>query len=463
MVSIIIPAFNSAHLVSDAIASVLNQNYANVEIIVVDDGSTDHTGRVVQAIAAKDARVAYEYQANQGLGGARNAGIARATGELIAFLDADDLFLPNKLSLQVQALEQDPTLGLVAGGHHFADVGSGQILAERRPWQHRPNLDLETWLVSCPVVPCAVLVRADWVRRVGGFAKLQPPGAEDRDLWLRLSYAGCRMAWTPEIVCAYRLHLGQMTRNGQAQHQSTLLALHQFFGQPNLRPEASAAQPRAFAEAYLSGAFREYGANQVQAARDSLAEALSRSPELLQASTPDSLPMLAFTLMAWAREPYHNDPLAFAERVLAHLPPAAQSLAAHRERILMTTAVWAALDAVTVDNAALAQQHWRNASSHLPELTQSSNAIIEFMSDYLEALPNDQQIHLARRFFEALPSLQPLRNKALARLLMARAFKAHASGATHEARQAVRQGVQLDQAWLRNRGVLSMWVKSWFA
>jgi hypothetical protein len=172
-------------------------------------------------------------------------------------------------------------------------------------------------------------------------------------------------------------------------------------------------------------------------------------------------PTLAFTLMSWACEPHHNDPTAFAERVLNHLPAQAAPLAAHRTKILTTTAVWAALDAIAVGNAALAQQHWRNAAPRLPTQGQSTTAAItNALADYPANGSHEQHVACAESFFDALPELTALRNKTLAHLHMARAFKAQASGATQEAGRALRKGVQLDRSWLRNRGVLSIWVKT---
>ena len=101
MVSVIIPTYNSGQFIQDAIISVLEQTYKDVEIIVIDDGSTDNTSTQLKSIGNK---IIYKWQENQGVSQARNIGLKLAKGELIAFLDADDIWFPEKLQIQVQFL-----------------------------------------------------------------------------------------------------------------------------------------------------------------------------------------------------------------------------------------------------------------------------------------------------------------------------------------------------------------------
>ena len=104
LVSVIMPAYNAERYIAESIQSVLDQSYGNWELVVVDDGSTDKTAETVQRFAAGDSRVNCIFQQNSGQGKARNAGIENSSGSLIAFLDADDLWLREKLERQVQFL-----------------------------------------------------------------------------------------------------------------------------------------------------------------------------------------------------------------------------------------------------------------------------------------------------------------------------------------------------------------------
>ena len=114
-VSVVIPAYNYAHFVGEAIESVLAQTYEDFEVLVIDDGSTDNTREVVQAYVDKDNRVRYVYKDNAGLSAARNTGIEIATGAYIAFLDADDLWTCEKLERTMERFAKlGPGWGLVA-------------------------------------------------------------------------------------------------------------------------------------------------------------------------------------------------------------------------------------------------------------------------------------------------------------------------------------------------------------
>src|SRR5438270_6004732 len=109
-ISVIIPAYNNAKLVRQAIQSVLDQSYRAIELIVVDDGSTDNTAQVIATIDAPI--LTYIHQANRGVAAARNAGACAATGEYLIFLDQDDLLLPTCLEVYAEFLQSHPTIGL---------------------------------------------------------------------------------------------------------------------------------------------------------------------------------------------------------------------------------------------------------------------------------------------------------------------------------------------------------------
>lgn len=117
-VSVIIPTYNRAHLVREAIENVLDQTFADLELIVVDDGSMDNTDGVARSFA--DPRLKYLKQSNKGAAAARNTGPDACTGELVAFLDSDDLFLPETLELQIAGVDDDAEAGLVYGRYYSA-------------------------------------------------------------------------------------------------------------------------------------------------------------------------------------------------------------------------------------------------------------------------------------------------------------------------------------------------------
>lgn len=135
LVSVIMPTYNGAAWLAASVESVLTQTYRHLELILVDDGSTDETRSMIDTLVAHDARVRAVYKTNGGVASARNAGLAAARGEYIAFLDQDDRYAATKLASQVAFLAQHPAVDLVYGRHLIVDQ-AGRILREQpeRPW-----------------------------------------------------------------------------------------------------------------------------------------------------------------------------------------------------------------------------------------------------------------------------------------------------------------------------------------
>ena len=197
LVSIIVPAWNCARWITATLESVYAQTYRNWEIILVDDGSTDDTRSILDRHMA---RIRYHYQENRGTAAARNAGLREARGELIAFLDNDDLWLPRKLELQVKALQAAPECGLVfTDGRVFTDDGSrlhSVLSRQLDPWIARCTtadgltakgwLFRELFLASEIASASSVLVSKQCIEGAGGFdEKIRL--ADDYDLWLRIA------------------------------------------------------------------------------------------------------------------------------------------------------------------------------------------------------------------------------------------------------------------------------------
>ncbi len=229
LVSVIIPTYNTGRFIGQAIDSVLAQSYPNYEIIVVDDGSTDDTSSRLEPYRDK---ISYHYQPNQGVSAARNTGLSLAQGELVLFLDADDYIMPDKLARQSACFDRKAKIGIVHSGWWLVDQ-AGRTLAEVKPWQNAPQLNLESWLFWKPLYPAAMLFRRVWLERVGGFE----PGlahAEDVDLALRLAQAGCQAKWLKEPTAYYRQHDRNTIHNSLRQAQSILYVLDKFFTNSDL-------------------------------------------------------------------------------------------------------------------------------------------------------------------------------------------------------------------------------------
>jgi glycosyltransferase involved in cell wall biosynthesis len=200
LVSVVMPVRDGERFLREALDSTLAQARADLELIAVDDGSTDATPEILAEAAERDSRVRVVRQEPGGLTVAINAGCALARGPLIARMDADDVMLPDRLERQVAYLAAHPGVALLGGGIVLVDEAGAEI--DREPG--RPQLD---FLVRNELTHATVMMRAEAFRALGGYRLDQ---SEDYDLWLRFD-EGYGVAALAEPVIRYRLHPGQFS------------------------------------------------------------------------------------------------------------------------------------------------------------------------------------------------------------------------------------------------------------
>lgn len=219
--SVIIPTYNYGPYIADAIDSVLWQTLAPTEIVVIDDGSTDETEAVVRGYGE---RVKYIRQENAGVCAARNRGVAESTGDLIAFLDADDIWEPTKLERQIAKFASDPEIGLVHCGMREFDSRTGETIAlyldGGEGWVAE---DIALWEKPVIVGPGgSIIVRRDVFDEVGGFDERLKNG-EDWEFCLRVALK-YKVGFVAEPLVNYRNHGENATKNIAEMERSTLLA-----------------------------------------------------------------------------------------------------------------------------------------------------------------------------------------------------------------------------------------------
>jgi glycosyltransferase involved in cell wall biosynthesis len=208
LVSIIMPAYNAEKFIAESIESVLAQTYTNWELLVVDDGSTDNTKQIVEKFCAADHRVKYFYQPNGKQGKARNNGLTHATGKYIAFLDSDDVWLPQKLETQLKEIEEKNVDLVFAECIMFTgSVSESKKLMHSGKGYFKGDEGLHKFL-DHNQVPCStVLVKKYVLQDAGGFTENKAiPYAEDYHLWLRLLLQGFTFYGIETELAGYRLH-----------------------------------------------------------------------------------------------------------------------------------------------------------------------------------------------------------------------------------------------------------------
>ena len=211
------PAYNAASTIRESIASVLAQTYPNLELVVVDDGSTDETAEIVKALGNADRRIQYLFQKNQGAVTARNTGVAAATSELIAIIDADDLWHPAKIARQLATMSDSRDVVVLTGLQRFHLVDGQKVWGrvsipppptdERYPLFELLLLDgFQMVLMNTALMPRATVLK------VGGFRHWT---AHDWYMWIEAS-KHCRFRVIEEPLFFYRKHAASVTARQQA-------------------------------------------------------------------------------------------------------------------------------------------------------------------------------------------------------------------------------------------------------
>lgn len=210
VLSVIIPAHNAARFLTQALDSVAAQTCAGLEVIVIDDGSTDDTAAI-----AKHRNATLIQLPKSGVSAARNVGVHAARAPLIAFLDADDLWWPDKIQTQIAALVAMPTAKMVITGYRMVDA-DGQDLG---PGAEPPPVTLAQLMERNVVHTSTAVMRRDTFLALGGFDPALD-ACEDYDLWLRIAaLSDHAILPIPAPLAAYRRHDGQTTRNWAKMHQ----------------------------------------------------------------------------------------------------------------------------------------------------------------------------------------------------------------------------------------------------
>lgn len=244
-VSVIIPTYNSSHYVTEAIDSVLRQTFRDFEIIVIDDGSTDDTQSLMSRYGSP---VRYIRQANGGVSHARNRGIEESRGRYVAFLDADDTWLPNKLEKQMDAISKQPYFKACYSAFMNVSCDLTPVGVNRGM---RRNIALEDLLLRGNVVGsiCTLISERTLFDSIGGFDAALSQCA-DWDMWVRMA-AETDFLYIDEPLVTYRQHDSNMSRNAPLLERDSLRVLEKGFLMSDLSPTIGSRKREAFARNYM--------------------------------------------------------------------------------------------------------------------------------------------------------------------------------------------------------------------
>lgn len=229
-VSVIIPCYNHAHYLGEAVKSVLAQTYPDWECIIVNDGSTDDTSEVARALVAGDARIRYVEQENRGLSGARNRGLAESRGRYIQLLDADDLIHPEKLRLQLQTLSP-MTPALAYCDYYCCSAGNVTVKIPRlhntpRVDGNRPLQDIALrWETELSIPVHCYLFDARLFKQHGICFDETLPNHEDWDCWMQIFSLKPAISFVNQELAVYRINENSMCRDLTSMRRGFLKAI----------------------------------------------------------------------------------------------------------------------------------------------------------------------------------------------------------------------------------------------
>lgn len=295
--SVVTPTYNQASFLRDTIESVLGQDYAPIEYLVIDDGSTDGTQTILEEYTGQ---IQWETQPNAGQTPTINKGWRKLTGDVLTWLNSDDTFLPGAVRTAMDYLTQHPEVGIVFGDTLFTNA-DGSPLERSRP---RTEFDYESFVVGCenPIAQPSAFIRRSVIEATG----LLDPSFYyfmDWDYWLRAGLR-CQVAYIPELLSTYRLHAESKTVAQAKRAAPELERMYQeFFARHDLPQQITRLRRRAMANMYFtSGGYYLQGGDRAAATR-MVYKSLAQYPSLV--FRPSMLHKALFCLLS-GTSPYQK-------------------------------------------------------------------------------------------------------------------------------------------------------------
>ncbi|MDP3791013.1 MAG: glycosyltransferase [Candidatus Omnitrophota bacterium] len=273
LVSIIIPTYNCGAYISSAIESVLSQIYPNVELIVVDDGSTDNTKEILRKYGN---RIKYIYQQNKGQAAASNAGFKISTGTYVAFFDADDVLLNEKIASQVSLLDRNPDVGAAYCWYHFINK-EGILLPQKGRVKKRGDITAD--LLEGSLFPNSSLLFKREALNSAGLFDESLHAAEDWDLCLRVARKGYKFDYVPEYLVKYRVHGASICDNHEKMEKNDLKFIEKAFSGQADTGELRGKKGRALFSVYNEHAWHYFAKNDMENGLQRLVRAMEVYPE----------------------------------------------------------------------------------------------------------------------------------------------------------------------------------------
>ncbi len=451
LVSIIIPAYNQAQYVAQTVDSALAQTYPNVEVIVVNDGSTDDTAAI---LAGYRGRIKCISQANRGLAGARNAGFSVARGEYLLFLDSDDIIPPTKIARHLEWFDQQPDVGVVYSGWQYIDSNGNPLPGETRLRQEGQMLS-RLLLSKFYCIPGAAVIKRQILEQAGLFDE-SLRAEEDTDLWIRAAQAGCKFGYIDELLLHYRLHPASLSAQADHQVKHAFARLDKFFTNDSLTSEIKQLKSQAYSAAHFVAAGRYYRVGNIESGCSHLSQALAIYQPL---ATDKNKLMQKISSMVLSTK--HNDPLAVLDILFStpDLPPAIKSVQPEASTLVYLVL---AADHYFAGQAEQALNLLQRAPLRTAPTT--VDWLLDWIASTALTAPAESGCQFIDWISDSLPvDLPTFKGRAYGRYHVASVFLAHQNQQPREMRRHILPAVWGHPAIIKNRGFISVVLRSLFA
>lgn len=460
--SVIIPAYNGARYLGQAIQSVLEQTYPHFEVIVVDDASPDHTGRVAQAF--DDARVKYvRHETNRGAVAARYTGVCASTGDVIALLDQDDLFHPEKLATHAAFLEKHADIGLCYNARFELRDDDKSICGL---WQPPERLSLADLVLGYPISPSDTVLRRRWALRPEVWEHSFVPGSsqvifngQEIVFGGRLALGGCRFGNVGRALNYRRFHSSRRLSSVAAKCEAELACQRLIFDDPRCPEPVRALRAQANSNILLMWAYAAFVQDDVALGRELLSRAVKLQPALLDGRPCELVRHFAAT-STFDKSMNHETVLA---QIMGHLPENLKQLAGESEWAVAHGYLLKGMEAVIWEQSSDATLFFERAAQHRAIVDDAfiraaSSRLMDYETEFGPSATHQILDNLTR-------AIEKISGPNSARRLMGnywihRAFANYRGGVRQSVPGNVLRGVMNDPRFLSNRGVGSILLRS---
>lgn len=454
-ISVIIPAYMSDRYLGEAIQSVLDQTFSDFEVIVVNDASPDNTTAVMADF--KDPRIKYiVHPENRGLPATRNTAIRASSGKYIALLDADDVYLPDKLQAHYEFLEKNPEIGVSYNSRFEMFEKTGNI---RRMWIAPQQVKFGDFVVGYPFAPSDIVARREWLFKIGLLHEYNNLyGVEDLNTNCRLSLEGCTFGYVERVLNYRRHHPSRTRRHLDVSLAKVFQNLELVFGDPRCPREVVELRDRAYAYNYSVWAYWALAQEETELGKNFLRKAVQHNPSLLR---ENGYPLLHFLIWSCATDE-RGDLSEAMDRIFKQIPDDFSYIRSKYDWALGRALLIRGFEDVMWGRVEQGKDLFKEAARYHAAVDDAYiGLIVHQLSGYEIEYGVDAVLDLVKKLKPFLNTISKRCGDELeASYLVNGAFRKYQNGKFNDVLGSVLRAWLRDPSYLINRGVVSIFFRS---